>query len=326
MNLKRQDPNSENLFDREWERCISLFKAVVGINSLNINLTHPETRQPLKPHEGVAGTFEDWAKVESPWDRRSLIFEVIYQAIGRNLTPWQAASYLTYDRRPSDAFNLLEKASKGKISSQDAGPYSAALSKALASLTYYKDALDWAQKAVQLEPSNSHFQIILADAYFLCGQTTAADSIYSQRMATSSSSSSDSISDMFSEYFAIETGIVSSPIFAFQIGKSLTDATQAEEFWKLGEVEFYYSPHFRMEHAYYLGNTGRLERCFAKLLALVQEMPWVREANMNLLRLFEHFDPSGTNVMPEVQTELRERISQNGWTAEGMQEITLKAT
>lgn len=52
-------------------------------------------------------------------------------------------------------------------------------------------------------------------------------------------------------------------------------------------------------------------------------MPWVREANINLLRLFEHFDPSGTNVMPEVQTEIRERIAQNGWTAEGMQEITL---
>ncbi|MBC8099758.1 MAG: hypothetical protein H7Y11_09975 [Armatimonadetes bacterium] len=57
------------------------------------------------------------------------------------------------------------------------------------------------------------------------------------------------------------------------------------------------------------------------MVALVQEMPWLREANLNLEIFFRHLDPSGTNLMPEFQRELRKRISEHGWTTDGMAEI-----
>ncbi len=51
-----------------------------------------------------------------------------------------------------------------------------------------------------------------------------------------------------------------------------------------------------MQHAYHLANSNALQHSFAKLIALVQEMPWLREASLNLINFFEHFDPSGKKL------------------------------
>ena len=132
----------------------------------------------------------------------------------------------------------------------------------------------------------------------------------------------NSISQMFSDLFARETGVVHSPIFAMTIGKSLSDPTQAEEFWNLAEAEFYHSPYFRMHHAYHLTNEGKAEQGFAKLIALVQEMPWLREVNLNLIQYFERFNAAlGKNIMPELEAEIRQRIQEKGWTIVGMTKI-----
>jgi len=311
----------EQEFDKAWELAINRFKILVGMKSFGINLKHPDTKKPIKPHEAIPEVFQEWQKIKSTWDRNLLIFDTFYHIANQHMKPWQIANYLTISRNAFEALNLMKNFIQEDIDNPDRGEFFAALAKALMALTYHHDALLWAQRASKIEPDNSHFQLILADAYFLCGQSEKAHAIYSSQMATLTPSDNPSIPDLFSNFFSLETGVVPSPIFAFQIGQSLTDANQAEEFWQLGEAEFYHSPHFRMQHAYYLASTGRLKHCFAKLLALVQEMPWVQEANMNLLRLFEHFDPSGTNIMPEFQAEVRKRVADNGWTTEGMEEI-----
>ena len=117
--------------------------------------------------------------------------------------------------------------------------------------------------------------------------------------------------------------MVCSPVMAFQIGQSLSDPRQAAEFWGLAETEFYDSPHFRMMHAYYLAEQGDRERFFAKLAALVMDMPWVKEANLNLLEFMKQVDPSGQNVLPELRAEIEERIQENGWTLQGMHRMEL---
>jgi hypothetical protein len=77
-----------------------------------------------------------------------------------------------------------------------------------------------------------------------------------------------------------------------------------------------------MQQAYYLTNQGKSEQGFAKLIALVQEMPWLREANLNLLQYFDRFNEAlGKEIMPEFQTQVRQRIKEQGWTTEGMTKI-----
>lgn len=105
---------------------------------------------------------------------------------------------------------------------------------------------------------------------------------------------------------------------ALELGRDLSDPAQRAAFWARAEDEFYDSPHFRVMHAYYLMEQKEQARFFAKLAALVKEMPWVKEANINLLRYMEHIDPTGQEVMPDFQAEIRERIRANGWTVAGM--------
>jgi hypothetical protein len=99
------------------------------------------------------------------------------------------------------------------------------------------------------------------------------------------------------------------------------DPEQAAQFWNLAEAEFYDSPHFRMQHAYRLLATGLTREAFAKLAALVGEMPWLREAQMNLLRLYEHLDPEGGKLMPELRRQVELKIREEGWTTDGMHVI-----
>jgi hypothetical protein len=131
-------------------------------------------------------------------------------------------------------------------------------------------------------------------------------------------SPSDSISEMFLETFSLEQGVLPSPIFAIQLGQQLSDPKQSDEFWKLAEAEFYYSPYFRSHHAYYLASKGQIQECLAKLIALVQEMPWLQEASLNLKYIFDYFNRRGNKIMPEFQDSLAQQIRDRGWTNDGM--------
>ena len=245
------------------------------------------------------------------------MFQVIYDLVGQHLKHWQVANYLTLDRNPFAAFEVLQEFTSRDLG-DDYPQHCAALAKSLCSLTYYEESLNWAEKAYQLETSNCHFETILADAYFLTDRTEEASQIYQSRISLVSPSPSDSISEMFLETFSIERGVLTSPIFAIQLGQQLSDLKQSEEFWKLAEAEFYYSPYFRSHHAYYLASKGQIQECLAKLIALVQEMPWLQEASLNLKYIFDYFNQRGNKIMPEFQDSLSQQIHDRGWTSDGM--------
>jgi tetratricopeptide (TPR) repeat protein len=309
-------------FDAQWKEALTKFGVIVGFKSINFNLKHPKTQQPAPPHQALPDIFQEWQQIESSWDRRRLFFQVVYQVIGQDLKSWQIINLSIAIRRPLDALNLVEQAALDNIEPSDSASYYAAFAQTFMALTNYQQALKWAEKANQAEPNNSYFQILLADAFSFNGHCEEANAIYTERMASLNRSSHSSISEMFFQLFARETGVVHSPVFAIIIGESLSDPTQVEEFWQLAEDEFYYSPYFRMQQAYYLTNQGKSEQGFAKLMALVQEMPWLPEANLNLLQYFDRFNESlGKEIMPEFQAEVRQRIKKAGWTTEGMTKI-----
>ncbi|WP_375492753.1 hypothetical protein [uncultured Nostoc sp.] len=312
----------KNHFDKEWDAVVIRFRVLVGFKSLNITLKHPKTLSPSKPHIALPDTFKEWKKIKSLCDRRSLMFGVIFDLVGQHMKNWQIANYLTAQRLPLDALDLLiddtnqlQQETQGNLG-EDYVSYCSAIAKTLISLTQYQEALNWVKKASHSAPNNSHIELLKADAYFLSGHCEQANEIYQNHWLIAKKYEQESISKMFSNLLSCQYGTSSSPIFALQIGKQITDPSEAEEFWHLAEAEFYSSPYFRAHHAYHLANEGKVHHSFAKLLALVQEMPWLKEASLNLLRHFEHLDPSGTNLMPEVQTQLRAAIESNGWQNE----------
>src|SRR5262245_16285435 len=111
-NKNQQNSSAHELqaeFDDDWYKAVQRFAKVAGFGSFSLNVKHPQTRQPITPHEGLGGTFEDWQKIQSPWDRRSLLFLTILETVGKSMKAWQIANILTSDRRPNNALELLQK-------------------------------------------------------------------------------------------------------------------------------------------------------------------------------------------------------------------------
>ena len=52
-------------------------------------------------------------------------------------------------------------------------------------------------------------------------------------------------------------------------------------------------------------------------------MPWLREAQINLLQLFNHLDPDGDQLMPDLRRQVEAKIREEGWTTEGMEMIEI---
>ncbi|PSB55830.1 hypothetical protein [Chamaesiphon polymorphus] len=309
--------NSIDLFNTEWKASIAKFQSIAGLKSLNIDLKHPQTKQPMTAYQQLPDLYDEWMEIRSTWDKESLFFSVIYDLVGQYMQPWQVANYLTIDRNAFQAFDILTEASQGNVG-EDYSSHCASLAKSLCSLTYFDESLVWAKKACQAEPNNSHFKIVLADAHFLSGDCDRACKMYDKCVSSIPKSLSESVGEMFLATFSIEHGVVPSPIFAIQLGRQLSDPQQSAEFWKLSEAEFYYSPYFRAEHAYHLASKGRNEECLAKLITLVQEMPWLQEASINLKSLFDCFNQNGNRIMPDFQQELSERIKERGWKGKGI--------
>jgi hypothetical protein len=324
----KRPPTSDPLaaeFDAEWPRAVRRFQAVTGLAEIKITLRHPQTQAAMVPHEGLNATFAEWKEADAPYNRRRILADLLAQMVGGSMNSWQTANYYTADSRPNEALSTLEGAEPPVPGAADFAPHCAAYARALLGLTRYPEALEWARKAAGAAPDDSRIGVVLADALHLTEASDAAHEIYDGLMAQaqgSEKSGTEVVDEMFQRLFARDAGIVSSPVLALEIAEQLGDSVQRERFWELAETEFFYSPYFRMHHAYYLARIVETNRSFAKLIGLVQEMPWVKEASLNLERYFEQLDPSG-KIMPEFQEELRHRIRENGWTREGMREISL---
>jgi len=311
-------------FNQEWFAAVKRFPIVAQFNNFRFDLKHPDTGDIMQPHEGIAGTFEDWLQVESPWDRRRLLFELLLNAVGRSLKNWQLANILVAIRRPDQAISLFNQEQAPPPDSEDYADYCEAHARALQYLQRPQEAIEWAQKAHTAAKDNKTIQLRLADALIMTGECDKGHAIYSARMKDappSKAQTEEHVKHMFDTLFSLESGAVPSPVFAIDIGEKLSDPQQVAEFWQLAEIEFYDSPYFRMHHAYYHLNHGDIPRAMAKLLTLVQEMPWLREPSINLDLLFKKLDPTGTKMMPEFQQQLRQYIKKNGWTTEDMRAL-----
>jgi hypothetical protein len=317
-----EDPLA-TIFDQEFFRAVRRFAIVSGYgDAFKLTLRHPETSEPMAPHVGIAPYFEKWKTIRTPWDRVELFFRYFLESRGsENFDPAAVANILTVLRLPQEALELLNRYELSEPDSDVYARHCGAFARAMIPLERREEALQWARTAATAAPEDARLQLLLADALRLSGAREEAGAIYSSLMDTAAPApdeAPDPIGDVFSRLFAGETGVVPSPFFALDIVATLEEPEQAAQFWKLGEAEFYDSPHFRMQHAYYMASAGQVKEAFAKLAVVVQEMPWLREAQINLLQLFKYLDPEGRSLMPDLRQKVEQMIQEQGWGMEGM--------
>jgi tetratricopeptide (TPR) repeat protein len=311
-------------FDFAWQDAQERFGKLTGVGKIELKLRHPETGAALKPHEGLNGSFEDWKAIQSVWDQQLLLLDLLLNSVQRALKPWHITNGLVAIRQPDQAEAFISD-TPAPDGPDEFAMYCEAYARALQYSQKPKDAVAWARKAYEAASDHTIIRLRLADVLFMTGECEEANKLYSemmQNLPVTPTSADVPIQTMFAELFSVLTGGVPSPVLAIEIGEKLTDAAQAAEFWQLAEVEFYDSPYFRMHHAYHLAKQGDIPRAIAKLGALVQEMPWLREAHINLDQMLQAVDPDGTK-MSELRQLVRQRIQENGWTTDGMRKIDI---
>lgn len=259
--------------------------------------------------------------IKSPWDRRSLIFSKLDELFGNQIPPYVYAERLIEDRYPQKALEILNKID---IPSEDKNIYYTIFAKVLIIMGDYVQAIEKAKKALDDNPDYIKAKIVLADAYHLAGKTDEAHDIYDpilnkylEKIVNKSSCNLNII-----ELFGAEAERMRSPILAIQF---LKENSLSEEAWKWAENEFYYSPYFRCQHAYWmLEKKKEILPAFSKLLSLFKEMPWIKEAAINIIILIEKIDPKGDKgIAKEDITKIKSLINKNGWNSDKMNVLSI---
>src|SRR5260221_10374836 len=151
-------------FDKDWFNAVKRFGIVAGFGAFRFDVRDPNTREIINPHEGLAGTFDDWQQIKSPWDRQLHLFELLLDTMNKSMKLWQIANVLTAIRLPNRAVALLQENALPTPDSDDYTQVCSAFSKGFIGLQDGENALIWAQKAAEAKPDNAHLQVVLADA------------------------------------------------------------------------------------------------------------------------------------------------------------------
>ncbi|MBC8099757.1 MAG: tetratricopeptide repeat protein [Armatimonadetes bacterium] len=260
------DPAQAAQFDQEWAAALKRFGRVAGFESFAFDLKHPQTMQPLQPHEGLGGTFEDWKQITAPWDRQRLLMDLILSSTKGAMKPWQVANVLVALRLPQNALQLLKQSDPPPQEDTEAySGYCESYARALQYLQQPHEALPWIEKSLSVT-QNHLLRQRHADILYLTGECEPALKLYTELiegLELSAAPHDAAIPVLFASLFAFDTGRIPSPVLAVDVGEKLTDAQQSATFWQLGEAEFYDSAFFRMHHGYVLAKQGEPLRCLA---------------------------------------------------------------
>jgi len=295
-------------FDQELRAAVPRYSCMArDAAALDPLLRDPRTGDLRPASQRFPELYREWAEIRSPWDRRGVLFNALDELLGDTIAPWQRAERLIEDRRPREALEEIEEIEARAAGDRDA-PLCRASARALICLEQFEAALEAAQRGLAIAPQDRSLRILAADAQHFLGRHDAAHAIY-ETVLSETGAHHASPETVFQQLFAFETGALRSPIVA------LSAALKMPALWPSIEDEFYWSPHVRAQHAYQMARGNQVMRGFAKLVALLREMPWLADATLNCMQIFEALDPGGKN---ELCAEDRERmvraIQANGWS------------
>jgi hypothetical protein len=309
------------LFQIEVNRSLRRYLQQPG-GELNVAF-RDDDGQPMPYADALPGVFSQWLEIQSSWERRILIYrEALDHMVSEHLLLWQWAERYLEARYPNEALQGLQNAG---MPTEGQADYCATYAKALSILGRYNEAEAIARQGLTFDSTHKRCKIQLADALHLKGETEPAHRLYNeilyQNITQASLGSNDTLS--FEQRVGFDGNVLHSPVYAINLLDHSPKVTQA--MWQWAEDEFYWSPYFRCYHAYHLLDQGEGLRAFAKLLALIKEMPWVKEAALNTMALFEQLDPGGQKQLAATDRQwLANLISANNWSSKGMTNLGSK--
>ena len=238
--------------------------------------------------------------------------------MGNDLKLWQIVERFTNDRYPQRALEIAQ--AHADENDKYSADYWAAVAKANFIITDYTEAEKCANNALLLDAGNIRAKIVLADVQHMTGKAEAAHELYNQ-VLKERLPRTEEISLSFIQLVGFDGNILPSPLYALDWLRSHPE-TDADT-WDNASDEFYYSPHFRAQHGYYLLQQKEAMKGFVKLFNLAKEMPWYKEAIINSWHLIHQLGLAEN--MPEGKAWLESIMESNKWDAHdhGMNKMEL---
>ena len=263
--------------------------------------------------ESFPEQFKGWQTVKSIADRRGIIYTIFDGLFGNNLPLWNVMERFVDDRRAEHAKKLSDL-EYSEADSQSAD-YWSALAKTNFVLTKYAEAEANALKALHIDENHKRAKINLADIYHFTNKSKEAHDLYNEILSEHMPKDTPTSLHMYKIWGY--NGIINSPIYASSWLKE--DKNVTDEHWDWAGEEFYYSPHFRSQHAYRLIENKDYLKGFVKLLNITKEMPWFREAVFNSYDLIDQLNYG--EVMKDEKNRLKSIIDNNNWTRDNLHPV-----
>ncbi len=270
--------SDEERFEEEVLSTIPRYVSTPGAE-VEIDLRHPETNEVISLAAAYPDQFETWKTVKSLADRRSIIYSILDGQLKDQLELWQMLERLNDDRYAQRALELANQSDEMDERTSD---FHSALARTYFILTQYEEAERHAVIARGLDHTSIRAKRIFADILHCTKRHEDAHTLYEQILKEKIPTDKQ-LSLPIQSLLGFDGDIVNSPIYA--MAWLTSDKQMTEETWEWANEEFYYSPHFRSQYAYWLIKKGEHLRGFAKLFNVAKEMPWFKEAAVNCLSL-----------------------------------------
>ena len=297
----------EEIFDWEFQSTIPRYHSKPGLNT-GLKLRNKETNEVTTFADAFPEQFSTWKTIQSKPDRRGLIYSILDSFMGNDLHLWQIIERFTDDRYAPRALEIAN--AHANENDRYNASYWAALAKTNLVLTNYSEAESNASNGLTLDAGNTRAKIVLADLYHVTGKTEAAHALYNEVLQERLPRTGE-LSLTFAQLVGFDGAILPSPFYALDWLQQHPDTTA--DTWNWANDEFYYSPHFRTQHAYYLLKQKETLKGFVKLFTLAKEMPWFKEAVINSWQLIHQLGMADN--APNEKAWLEETMRSNNWNA-----------
>lgn len=306
-NNNSNQASSEQAFEKSILKTISRYTSGVGTAS-SFDFKNSDGSK-LNFAKSFPKQFEQWQLTESLWDKRSLIYSVLDEKIGKNLNLWQLIERYIDDRFAKKA---LEIANAYLTEKEVRDPnYWASLAKVQLVLTKYPEAEQSIKTCLQLEPNHKKGRLRKADLLYLNQEEKKAHQLYNKILEEYKILDLEVGKELNFQDLVGFGGVLHSPIYT--MAWLLEDKNAPQHIWNWAANEFYYSPYFRSHHAYFLIKKGDALEGFSKILALSQEMDWYKGAVLNTHSLIKQLNLNQT--MDKERSRLEEIMVKNNWEA-----------
>lgn len=264
----------------------------------------------IPPSVAFEETYNEWKKISSIWDKRSVIYHALDSVYLNQMPRAQVIERLVIDRYPLKGKNLIEN--EPAAEDENDAEFLTAAARCYFFLTEYDKSLDYAKKALAINPSSKRAKLVMADVLHVLDKTNEAHNLYDSVMNESNLKDTNMQEISIYDLVSFDNDIINSSVYAIGL---LSNVETNKETWDLVAGEFYHCPYFRHEHSVWLFRQDESTEGAVKLLTLVREYPSFKQAVLNahsVILQFRH-QTNTPDLWEEDFKYINSVIDRKGW-------------